>query len=151
MANITNYRPAEAWAGLKSMDSPIDELIRGFFVKPLAFDRGWAEGASLRLDVTEGEKDYRLVAEMPGVRKEDINVSIVGNEVTISAEVKQEKEAREGERMLRTERFYGKLQRTVALEHPIDEAGAQARYVDGVLELTLPKSESALPKRIAVH
>ena len=92
-----------------------------------------------------------MVAEMPGVRKEDISVRIDGNAVTISAEVKRESEAKDGERVLRTEHCYGKLQRALALEHPVDEAKAQARYVDGVLELTLPKSEAAMPKRITVH
>ena len=152
MANITTYRPGEAWGGLDPFASPLDDLFRGFFVKPMSFEgRGWTQGTPLRIDVSETEKDYRVVAEMPGVRKEDINVSINGNEVLISAEVKNEKEAKDGERTLRSERFYGKISRGFTLEHPVDEANAQARYVDGVLELTLPKSEAALPKRIAVH
>ena len=113
--------------------------------------RGWAQATALRVDVSETEKEYRVLAEMPGVRKEDINVSINGNEIAISAEVKNEKEAKEGGQALRTERFYGKLHRALVLEHPIDEAKAQARYTDGVLELTLPKSEAAMPKRISVH
>ena len=152
MANITTYKPSELWGGLDPFESPIDDLIRGFFVKPLSLEgRGWLQGAPLRLEVSETEKEYRVVAEMPGVRKEDINVSINGNEVTISAEVKNEKEAKEGDRTLRSERFYGKLHRAFTLEHPVEEANAQARYVDGVLELTLPKSEAAMPKRISVH
>jgi HSP20 family protein len=152
MANITNYRPNETWAGLDPFASPIDDLIRGFFVKPLSVEaRGWAQGTAVRVDVSETEKEYRVVAEMPGVRKEDINVSLNGNEVAISAEVKNEKEAKDGERTLRSERFYGKLYRAFTLEHPVDEANAQARYVDGVLELTLPKSEAAMPKRVTVN
>ena len=152
MANITSFRPAEVWSGLSPFETPIDELIRCFFVKPLSLDAGSvAQTAPFRLDVSETEKEYRVVAEMPGVRKEDISVSIDGNQVTISAEVKREHEAKDGERMLRSERYYGKLQRGFALEHPIDEARAQARYTDGVLELTLPKSEAAMPKRITVH
>jgi HSP20 family protein len=152
MANITNYRPGEPWAGGHAGQDPIDQLFRGFFVRPLSLDpQNWAQAAPVRVDVTENETEYRLVAEIPGVRKEDINVSINGSEVTISAEVKNEKEAREGERTLRTERFYGKVSRTLVLEYPIDEAGAQARYVDGVLELTLPKSQAAMPKRITIN
>jgi HSP20 family protein len=152
MADITTYRPGEVWGGLDPFASPLDDLIRGFFVKPLSLEgRGWAQGTPLRVDVSETEKEYRVVAEMPGVRKEDINVSINGNEVAISAEVKNEKEAQDGERTLRSERFYGKLYRAFTLEHPVDEATAEARYADGVLELTLPKSEAAMPKRITVH
>ena len=148
MANIASFRPTEAWGAL----SPLDELIRGFIVKPLARENAaWAGATPFRLDVSETEKDYRVVAEMPGVRKEDISVSIDGNQVTVSAEVKRENEAKEGERVLRSERYYGKIQRVFALEHPIDEANAQARYTDGILELTLPKSEAAMPKRISVH
>jgi HSP20 family protein len=151
MANITNYRPNEMWGGLDPFATPLDDLIRGFFVKPLSLEgRGWS-GTPLRVDVSETEKEYRVAAEMPGVRKEDINVSINGNEVAISAEVKNEKEAKDGEKTLRTERYYGKLYRTFTLEHPVDEGNAHARYADGVLELTLPKSEVAMPKRIAVH
>ena len=152
MANITNYRPSEPWAGHSGMQDPIDQLFRGFFVRPLSLDpQNWAQAAPVRMDVSETENAYRLIAEIPGVRKEEINVSINGGEVTIAAEVKNEKEAREGERTLRSERYYGKVSRTVVLEYPVDEAGAEARYVDGVLELTLPKSQSAMPKRITVN
>ena len=152
MANITNYRPSEPWAAQNGMQDPIDQLFRGFFVRPLSLDpQNWAQSAPVRIDVSENEREYRLMAEIPGVRKEDINVSINGAEITISAEVKNEKEAREGERMLRSERYYGKVARTLVLEYPVDETAAEARYADGVLELTLPKSQSAMPKRITVN
>ena len=152
MANVTNYRPAEQWTGQNGMQDPIDQLFRGFFVRPLSLDpQNWGQAAPVRIDVAENEREYRLMAEIPGVRKEDINVSINGGEVTISAEVKNEKEAREGERTLRSERFYGKVSRTLVLEYPVEESGAEARYVDGVLELTLPKSQASMPKRITVN
>src|SRR5687768_2093179 len=152
MANSPNHSPAEQWAGQNGMQDPIDQLFRGFFVRPLSLDpQNWAQAAPVRVDVSENEREYRLMAEIPGVRKEDINVSINGGEVTISAEVKNEKEAREGERTLRSERFYGKVSRTLVLEYPVEEAGTEARYIDGVLELTLPKSQAAMPKRITVN
>ena len=152
MANITTQRPAEVWSGWDPFETPIDGLLRGFFVKPLPVEgRKWALSTPLRADVSETEKEYRVVADLPGVRKEDINVSVDGNEVVISAEVKNEKEEKEGERTLRTERFYGKLHRAFTLEHPVDEANVQARYANGVLELTLPKTEAAMPKRITVQ
>jgi HSP20 family protein len=152
MASVTNYRGAEARAGQNGTQDPIDQLFRGFFVRPLSLDtQTWGQMTPIRVDVSENENAYRLHAEIPGVRKEDINVSINGGEVTIAAEVKNEKEAREGERTLRSERFYGRVARTIVLEYPIEEAGAEARYIDGVLELTLPKSQAAMPKRITVN
>ena len=151
MANITNYRPNEMWGGLDPFASPLVDLIRGFFVKPLSLEGRAGSGTPLRVDVSETEKEYRVVAEMPGVRKEDINVSINGAEVTISAEVTNEKEEKEGERTLRSERFYGKLYRAFTLEHPVDEANAQARYADGVLELTLPKKAAAAAKQLTIQ
>lgn len=153
MANNITSRPSETWGGMTPFEGPLDELFRGFFVKPLAMDaRGWnQQAAPFRIDVSETENGYRVVAEMPGVRKDDISVSIDGSQVTISAEVKREAEQKDGERVLRSERYYGKMQRQFVLEHPIDDAKAEARYTDGVLELALPKSEAAMPKRISVH
>lgn len=104
-----------------------------------------------RMDVTENDREYQVRAEMPGVSKEDIGITINGNEVTVAAEVKKEKEVANGSVVLRTECYYGKLQRSFALGHEVDEAGAQARYTDGVLQLTLPKKTAAAAKRLAVH
>jgi HSP20 family protein len=152
MANIATYRPTEPWAGTNPLEASIDDLMRGFFVRPLSLEtRGWGQTVPLRVEVSENETAYRVAAEIPGVRKDDISVSINGPEVTISAEVKNENEVKEGERILRSERYYGKVQRTLALGFPIDESRAEARYTDGVLELVLPKSEAAMPKRVAVH
>jgi HSP20 family protein len=92
-----------------------------------------------------------VLAEMPGVKKEEISVTINGNEVAVTAEVKHEKDVKDGETVLRAERYYGKIQRTFALGQEIDEATAQAKYNDGVLQLTLPKKIVAVAKRLAVH
>ena len=78
-------------------------------------------------------------AELPGVRKEDINISIDGDQVAISAEVKNEKEVKDGERVLRSERFYGKVHRAFALGQPVDDNACAAKYADGVLELSCPR------------
>jgi HSP20 family protein len=103
------------------------------------------------MDVTENDKEYRVLAELPGVKKEDIGVSINGHEVAVSAELKYEKDVKSGDAVLRAERCYGKIQRAFALGQEIDEATAQAKYADGVLELTLPKKAAAAAKRLAVH
>jgi HSP20 family protein len=104
-----------------------------------------------RMDVTENDKEYQVLAELPGVKKEEISITIDGNEVAVSAEVKHEKDVKNGETVLRAERYYGKIERAFALAQDIDEASAQAKYNDGVLELTLPKKTVTAAKRLAVH
>jgi HSP20 family protein len=105
----------------------------------------------IRMDVTENDKEYLVSAELPGVKKEMITVTINANEVAISAEVKHEKDAENNETVLRAERYYGTIQRAFSLSQEVDEATAQAKYNDGVLELTLPKKAVAAAKRLAVH
>lgn len=104
----------------------------------------------IRLDLSETDAGYAVKAEIPGVKKEDINVRIDGNQVTISAEVKQDKEEKKDGRVLRSERRYGYASRTFALAHDVDQAAADAKYANGVLELKLPKKAPAAGKRIAV-
>jgi len=139
-------------ANLMPITNQLDELLRGFFVRPMSLDvPGDRTPVQFRTDVWETENAYRVLAELPGVRKEDINVTIDGAQVAISAEVKPAQSTNENERLLLTERFAGKYYRSFTLGHEIDEANAQARYVDGVLELTLPKSPDSMPRKIAVH
>jgi len=103
------------------------------------------------MDVTENDKEYQVLAEVPGVKKEEISITINGNQVALSAEVKHEKDAKNGGTMLRAERYYGKVQRSFTLGQEVEEAAAQAKYNDGVLELTLPKKAAASGIRLAVH
>ncbi len=141
MANITRYSP---------FDDAFDDLFRGFFVRPVSYDAP-AGAAQFRVNVSENEKAYTLRAEVPGVKKEDINVTIDGDTVAISAEVKQEKDVKNGDRVLRLERYYGKLYRAFTLGQAVEEAGTSAKYADGVLELTLPKKAAAQAKRINIQ
>ncbi len=99
MANITRFNP---------FDDSLDELFRGFFVRPVSFE-GPAAPAQFRVDVTESEGAYVLRAEIPGVKKDDIAISVDGDQVAISAEVKSEKDVKDGERVLRSERYFGKV------------------------------------------
>ena len=92
-----------------------------------------------------------MLAELPGVKKEEISITINGNHVSVSAEVKHEKEVKNSGTLLRTERYHGMIQRAFTLGQEVDEATAQAKYNDGVLELTLPKKTAAAAKRLAVH
>lgn len=136
MANITRY-------------DPLDDFFRGFFVRPVEMGN-MPETPSVKVDVKEQDKAFVVHAEMPGVKKEDIHVVIDGPTVSISAERKQEKEVKEGERVLRTERYFGKVSRSFQLGQDIDDGAASARFTDGVLELTLPKKAAAQSKRLAI-
>lgn len=93
---------------------------------------------------------YLIHADLPGVKKEDIHVVVDGNQVSISAEVKQEKETKEGERVLRSERYFGKVSRSFQLGQEIDDGKAVAKFTDGVLELTLPKRTETTSKRLSI-
>lgn len=129
-----------------------DDFFAGFF-RPVQGSESSAlcNTSEIRIDVREDDKTYAVEAAIPGVKKEDINVAIDGNEVAITAEVRNEKEVKEGERLLRSERFYGKTTRRFALAQEIDEAGAVAKYEDGVLRLTLPKKAATSARRISIQ
>ena len=129
---------------------PLDDLFRGFFVRPVDFG-SQPEAPAVKIDVKEQDNGYLVHAEVPGVKKEDIHVAIDGAVVSISAERREETEVREGERALRTERYFGKVSRSFQLAQEIDEAQVTAKYVDGVLELTLPKKAAAQARRIAIQ
>lgn len=131
---------------------PFEDLFRGFFVRPVDFGGNpLAESPEMRVDVKENPDNYQIHAELPGIRKEDIHVHIDGPVVAISAERKQEKEIKDGERVLRTERYYGKVSRSFQLGQEVDENAAAARFTDGVLELTLPKKAAAQAKRLVIE
>lgn len=130
---------------------PFDELFRGFFVRPVEYGSGVsAEAPEMRVDVKEDTDAYQIHAELPGISKEDIHVHVDGPVVSISAERKQEKEIKDGERVLRTERYFGKVSRSFQLGQEVDEANANAKFNDGVLELRLPKKAAAQAKRLTI-
>jgi HSP20 family protein len=147
MAGITRYDPFN----LSRVDpfSDIDDLFKGFFVRPVAFE-GQPQ-MQIKMDVKENDGAYTVHADIPGVKKEDIHVTIEGNQVSISAEVKKEKEEKQGDKVLRSERYYGKVARSFTLAQDVDEATAQAKYADGVLELTLPKKAVSSAKKLAIQ
>jgi HSP20 family protein len=105
----------------------------------------------IKMDVTETENGYLIHSEMPGVKKEDIDVAIEGNQVTITAEVKQEWEKKEGDRMLRNERYFGNVYRSFTLPAELDESASVAAFDNGVLELKLVKKAAAPGKRLAIR
>ena len=113
--------------------------------------QGGAQAVPMRVDVSEANGGYVVKADLPGVPKESIHVDIDGNRVTIRAEVKRESEQKEGERVLRSERYYGQFARSFALTDEIDEERAQAKFENGVLELSLPKKAVAGAKRLSIQ
>jgi len=104
----------------------------------------------IKLDVSEDDAQYMVKADIPGVRREDINVSVDGNQVTISAEVKKESEEKKGGRVLRSERQYGYATRMFSLDCEVDDAKADAKYENGVLNLKLPKKAAKTVKKLAI-
>lgn len=129
---------------------PFDDLFRGFFVRPVDLWEG-TETPSIRIDVAENADAYTVHAELPGMKKEDIHVQVDGDTVSLTAERKQEREVKEGERVIRTERTFGKVSRSFQLGHNLDETKASAKFADGVLELTLPKKLSSPTKRLTIE
>lgn len=143
MANITRFDPFS----VSALD-PFEDVFKGFF-RPVNLERN-AQHA-LKVDVHEDEQSYTLHAELPGVKKEDIQVTIDGSHISISAETRRENEAKEGTRVLRSERYYGKVSRSFVLDTEVDDTQAQAHYRDGVLELILPKKQNAAAKKLTIN
>ncbi|MBL8311863.1 MAG: Hsp20/alpha crystallin family protein [Burkholderiales bacterium] len=136
---------------LVSRNSLLDDFFRdftpGYFIKPL---HGDTLPAQIKIDVKETEASYVVNAELPGVNKDEIHVGIDGNVVTLRAEVKQEDRQTEGEKVLRSERYYGAVSRSFQLPVEIDAAQAKAKYDNGVLALTLPKKAASSTRRLTV-
>jgi len=142
MSNITRFDP---------FNDLVDDLIKGFLVRPMGYERRAAVAPRMKVAVAEKNGAYLVTAEIPGVKKEDIQVSIDGAQVTLSAEVKREREATQDERVLHVERAYGKATRSFTLPQELDEGKVEAKYRDGVLELTLPKKAAAARKQITIQ
>ncbi len=138
-------------SGWTLVNDELDNLLEGFF-RPL---RRRAEGGALAgavpaMDVTERDDEYVIRMDMPGVSREDIDITLAEGVLTVSGEVRRQHEEKAGDRIIREERSYGKLTRSLRLGSHIDEAKVSANYKDGVLELTLPKAEEMKPKKITV-
>lgn len=131
---------------------PFRDLLAEFGNRWPASLRG-PEGApvEIKLDVSETDKAYEVKAEIPGVKKEDIHVRVEGGYVSISAERRQEREQKEGERVLLRELVQGSASRSFSLAHEIDEREVVAKLEDGVLRLSLPKRSGGSARRIEIQ
>lgn len=145
MANITRFDP---FSELTNFDPFGDDFFKGFALRPVF--RKLESEPQMRVDLTEDDKSYTVKAEIPGVNKDDIKVSFDGKRVSISAEVKKEKEEKEGEKLIRCERYFGSVARSFSLDQDVDQAAAKAKYTNGVLEVTLPKKPGGTSTNIAI-
>lgn len=132
------------------LDNDFDDMFEGFFRPMRTFDESGSRDLVPAVDVSENENEFVVRVEIPGVRKEDVNVTVENGVLTISAESKSETEEKEGERVIRQERRYGKYMRSLRLGTDIDESKVKAIHKDGVLQVTLQKAEEVKPKRISV-
>ena len=133
------------------LDNDLDQMFEGFFRPMRILEEGNGEHDLVPVvDVSENDDAYTIRAELPGVRKEDVNVTFENGVLTFSAESKSDTEEKAGERLIRQERRYGKYMRSLRLGADIDESKIKAGYKDGILEISLPKAEEVKPKRISV-
>jgi len=147
MANITRFDPFNELTRIDPF-SDLDNLFKGFMVRPVF--QGPVAAPQMKLEVSEDDKAYTIKADIPGVKKEDIHISVDGNLVSISAEVKRETEKKEGKKVVHSERYYGQVARSFTLDKEVEQGAAQAKYTDGVLEAVLPKKQGAKATRIEV-
>jgi HSP20 family protein len=148
MANhLSRFDPFNEIARLEPFQG-IEEWLRDFSLRPAL--RDWNVEPRIKMDVSEADTAYTVTAEIPGVKKDDIQVDVVGNEVTICAELKRESDKKDG-KTLRSERYYGVQTRRFTLSSEIDEAKVEARYSDGVLVLTLPKKAGKQSRHVTVN
>lgn len=131
-------------------DDFFKDIAPGFYVRPLHGD-GLPQPSQIKVDVKETDDGYTVQAELPGVPKEDIHVSVDGNIVSLRAEVRQLDQKTEGEKVLRSERYYGAVARSFQLPAEIDAAQAKAKYDHGVLTLTLPKKVHNASQRLSIE
>ena len=148
MKTLARWDPFRELAPFSSFPE-MERYFREFPLLPLSV--GYETGPTMRVDVTENEVGYKVEAEIPGMKKEDIAVSIDGNTVSITAEVKHEQDVKEGEKTLRSERYYGSMARMLTFPLDVNPATAVASYEGGVLTLTLPKAPGTEARRLPVH
>ncbi|HJU71849.1 MAG TPA: Hsp20/alpha crystallin family protein [Paucimonas sp.] len=146
-SNLTRFDPFREIARFEPFQG-FDDFFKDISFRPML--RNLEAEPRIKMDISETDQAYMVKAEIPGVKKEDIKISVEGNQVSISAEMKKEKEEKQGESVVRSERYYGQQSRSFMLAHELDDAKAEARYQDGVLELRLPKKAGTKAKSISV-
>ena len=147
--SLIRYQFPETPTAFDRLASLRDEVNRVFDFSWPSRDIGLFSGWSPALDVFDDKDNLTVKVELPGLKKDEIGLSLHEGVLTISGERKQERERREGE-TFRSERYFGKFQRSVTLPSAVDASKVTATYRDGILTVELPKAEEAKPKQIAV-
>ncbi|MDP9291526.1 MAG: Hsp20/alpha crystallin family protein [Verrucomicrobiota bacterium] len=151
--SLIRYNDPElaTWAPTDRLSSLREEMNRLFDLSFPGFRRDGElfSGWSPALDVFQDKDNVTVKVEVPGMKKEDINIALHDGTLTVSGERKFEEQSGQGENF-RSERFFGKFHRSVTLPSAVDSAKVKAAYKDGILTVTLPKSEEAKPKQIEV-
>lgn len=150
--SLTRYQFPQptSWTSFDRLASLRDEMDRLFDFAWPTRDSGLFSGWSPALDVHDEKDNLVVQVELPGLKKDEIDISIHDGVLTVSGERKQEREQKEGE-SFRSERYFGKFQRSVTLPVAVNAQNVKAAYKDGVLTVHLPKAEEAKPKQIAVN
>lgn len=148
MVNIVKRSPRLGDIARFDPFTSMEDWFKGFGLRPLFNEMDTAP--LIKIDLTENDKTYTIHAEVPGVNKEDIKVQVDGNRVSISAETKEEKEEKEGERIICRECYQGSSYRSFTLDSDVDETKAEAKYENGVLELILPKKNGKTSRQIEI-
>ena len=150
--SLIRYQTPELsnWSSLDRLASFRDEVNRLFDFSWPSRDSGLLSGWSPTMDVFDDKDNFVVKAELPGMKKDEIDLSLHDGVLTISGERKHEREAKEGG-TFRSERYFGKFQRSVTLPAAVDGNKVSASYKDGILTVELPKAEEAKPKQIAVN
>ncbi|AJC17145.1 Hsp20/alpha crystallin family protein [Pandoraea sputorum] len=142
MANLTRFDPL-------NIEEPFESFIRNAFWRPLALES--SKRMQIKLDVEEDDTKFTVRADMPGVSKEDIKVTLDGNQVSISAHISDSTEKTDNGNFVHRERYEGDMYRSFSLSQSVDKDKAQANYRDGVLELVLPKRADASRRELTIQ
>ncbi len=144
MADLIRWNPMD---DLFDIQDNINRVFGNYLSArgPQARGIGWMPP----VDITESENEYNIKADIPGMKKEDIKISLEDNTLSISGERKEEKEEK-GTNFVKKEKSFGSFMRTFALPHSVDAKGIKASYKEGVLNITVPKSEESKPREIKI-
>lgn len=145
MSNLTRWNP---FGSALSLRDAMDRLFETSFVGGPMGEFGDG-GTGMAMDVYETKDDVMVKATLPGVKPEDVDISVVGDVLTIKAEMKAEDDVEE-ENYVRHERRYGRLQRAIRLPSRVEADKAEAEFENGVLKLRVPKAEEVKPKTIQI-
>lgn len=149
MSDLALFNPLRRLARYEPFSADVDDLFKGFFLTPMSVNS--MTTGQFPVDVTEDENDYKVRAEIPGFKKDEIQVSVNGDQISITAETKKEKEEKKAGQVVLKECYYGKQYRAFTLPKTVDESKTSAKYEDGVLTLVLPKKSNGSSQKVTIQ